>query len=678
MPSLDILIVTISVCVNAGLAVVVVRAHTKDRSTWLFLGMVALVIFWTIANYAIDASTTPGTALLWTRILFALALGYITLFFLFARSFSTIPPMRIPFLATGVSVLAFVVVVITLSTNLVFSDAATGTHGLETLVFGLWYLPFSLASLSIVALALAELVHKARRAQTKKVRDQVVPIIGGWVIFLSAVIVLGAVLPYFVPALVNGSKIVPLFSIVMVGSTTYSIVRYRFLDTTLLIRRGIVYSLLIGTVLGFYLTLLLAFDGFFEVESPEGGFLSGAITVILGLWTTPRIERFFRKHTDRFFFKDGYEYSVALEELGKTLNGTLRMPRLIRESVRSLSTILKSERIIFVRKTTGSQYGTDGILSGIQESFPADGYVVPVHAGGRLLGEFLLWPKRSGDPYTTEDRALLRTFASQAGVALEKATLYERLRQHSHSLEDTVRKRTAHLEVLRAEQRELMDDISHALQTPLTVLKSAVEKSTDDVEAVRVRYQELSLRSIDELSRMIRGLLSLARVDSVPFESAHTPFDMSGVIVRLVEYVQIVCESKDIVFVTDIAPRIPMHGSQAQIEEAVTNILSNAVRYTEKAPVRRITLRLCKHAEWITITIEDTGEGIAVEKLPHVFERFYRAQSEQGSGLGLAITKRIVERHQGRIEIESVLGKGAVVTIRFPLAGVSTVAKATD
>jgi signal transduction histidine kinase len=334
-----------------------------------------------------------------------------------------------------------------------------------------------------------------------------------------------------------------------------------------------------------------------------------------------------------------------------------------------LSRILKPDRIEFHYLKTGKRYDMSGDYALPFETILPDhrGLIIPIYSQGRTLGEFLLWQKRSGDPYTKEDRALLRTFANQATVALEKAELYEQLKQHSDNLEDKVQERTRHLEELRTSQREFIDDISHALQTPLTVLTSTIEIVTKNISADQHRHVSMATRSIEELSRLTSNLLALARIESLPGSDAPMSFNLSESIERIVEYVHVICVNNEIQFSANIAPEIYLDGNKRQIEEAITNILSNAVRYTAGCPVRNIHIQLVRNNDSVEISIKDTGIGIGEERLPHIFERFYRAQDAQGSGIGLAITKRIVERHGGRIETESILGNGTIMTIHLPI-----------
>lgn len=660
-------ILSVAVISNTLLGACVWRTRRRSLSAQIFLAMVALIILWTIANYLIDTSTTGAEALLWTRSLFVLALGYIYLFYIFARIFARVPLPSITFYDICISLVLFGSVVITLGSGLVFSDASLGTAGLSDLQFGLLYLPISVFGLFVAGSGVSALISTARHAGRTVVRDQAVLIIAGWIMFLGLVIMFAAILPYFIPALVNASKIAPLFSIIMVGCSAYAIARHRFLDVTPIIRRGLVYSLLLGTILSFYLLLLFILAYLVRINSDTLEFAAGALTVIVGIFGAPSIEAYFQKLTDQLFFKDTYEYADALEELSSILNTNVRIPQLIGRSLYTLNHILKPERIEFQYAQNAKRYDMSG-----DEALPfesllpgEDGLIIPVCTDRQLIGELFLWPKRSGDLYGKEDQALLRTFASHATIALQKAELYEQLKQYSDQLEDRVRDRTRHLEDLRTSQREFMDDVSHALQTPLTVLTSTMELLMKEFPPEQNRHFLTASHSMDELTRLIRNLLALARVEALPDTDESARFNVSEVMEHLVEYVGVICTNAGITLHADIAPEIYLDANQAQIEEAVTNLLSNAVRYSSDSPIRNIYVRLMQNGPEVEISIQDTGIGIHADRVPHIFERFYRAQDALGSGIGLAITKKIIERHGGSIAVQSELGTGTIMTVRF-------------
>jgi signal transduction histidine kinase len=463
----------------------------------------------------------------------------------------------------------------------------------------------------------------------------------------------------------------PLASVGFVIATCYAVIRHQLMDIRVVIQRGTIYSLLISLIVGAYIILLLSISNLFDADMGIAAPLSASIVTIVGIVTIPRIERYFRRVTDKVFFKDRYDYASALEALSVTLNTHIRLFDLAPSLLDTLSSILRPNSLEFIHVATGTTFSSNSSHHFHLDSapnVPLGGTRIAVSTRDSTIGLFTLGPKRSGDPYTVEDRRLLRTFASQAAVALEKTELYEQLRAYSDSLEEKVEERTRSITELQQKQRELFDDISHALQTPLTVLKGTLELQKTDSEKEAYSLTSMTA-SVDDLSMLINNMLRLARMNSLPEEEEFKALSLSELVENVIEYVEIICQQEKITVVKDIQAGLEILGNEKQLSEAVTNLLSNAVKYIGSGPVREIRVIVQTTGTVIEIHVSDTGIGIPQESLSDIFDRFYRAHKHgTGTGLGLAIVKRIVERHGGTIHAESALGKGTRFTISFPIA----------
>jgi signal transduction histidine kinase len=290
---------------------------------------------------------------------------------------------------------------------------------------------------------------------------------------------------------------------------------------------------------------------------------------------------------------------------------------------------------------------------------------IAITTGSFNYGEFLLGMKRSGDPYTSEDLSLVRTFSSQATVAFQKAELYEKLKRHNDELEEKVRERTAYLDEMRRNERQFMDDISHALKTPLSILKSAHEQIQKNGQ-FEDRETEVIERCINQLSERVSDLLTLARLEATEFDTPDQVLNLSNVLCEVCEYVNTVCAEHMIDMQKHITDDIYLFGNLGQIEEMLTNIIANSIRHTTTSCRKLISIRLSSNANEIFVTIQDTGTGISPDEIAHIFERFYSGKDSNGSGLGLAIAERIAHKHSGTICAESKLGKGTKITITLP------------
>ena len=226
------------------------------------------------------------------------------------------------------------------------------------------------------------------------------------------------------------------------------------------------------------------------------------------------------------------------------------------------------------------------------------------------------------------------------------------------------------------QMKQFSTDVSHELRTPITAIRGQLEvalftaKTTD-------HYREAmfnALQDIDRLSQIVRALLLLSHAESGQLILQKTRLNFCEVVEDLVDQFQIPAEEAGVRLTADLPRECPAEVDRVQIERLLTNLLSNALKFTPRGGnVRVIVRRAEDHLEMI---VEDTGNGIATEYLPHIFDRFYRVPvhgtapgPDQGLGLGLSFVAWIVKAHNGTIDVSSTPGKGTRFTISLPARG---------
>ncbi|MBI4485378.1 MAG: HAMP domain-containing histidine kinase [Acidobacteria bacterium] len=236
----------------------------------------------------------------------------------------------------------------------------------------------------------------------------------------------------------------------------------------------------------------------------------------------------------------------------------------------------------------------------------------------------------------------------------------------------TVNRLLARLEKAFSSLKQFTADISHQLQTPLTVMKGTADValgSTHRPEEYQRALAEIG-EEIDDMTSILADLRALSLADAGPGASEHGTVSLSDVAREAAEILEALAESKQIAVDTAIDPGLTVWGSGIGLKQVLLNLGDNAVKYT--GPGGRIRLALRGQGLEAVLTVSDTGIGIPPEDLPRVFDRFYRAfgsdARSRGTGLGLAIAKRIVEAHGGSITADSDLGRGSTFTVRLPLA----------
>jgi heavy metal sensor kinase len=222
-------------------------------------------------------------------------------------------------------------------------------------------------------------------------------------------------------------------------------------------------------------------------------------------------------------------------------------------------------------------------------------------------------------------------------------------------------------------ERRFTADASHELRTPLTVIKGRLGVTlsrTRTVEEYQSTLQELQ-REVDRLIRLANGLLFLTRLNQSEseYELSLANVDLSDLLEVLIEQIQFLAAAKNITIIACIEPSLHITGYSDHLTSLFLNLLDNAIKYTP--PEGQITVATHRERREAKVTISNSGKGIKAEHLPHLFERFYRAESDRsrytgGSGLGLAIAHEIVRLHSGKIYVTSNPHQLTTFTVELP------------
>lgn len=251
---------------------------------------------------------------------------------------------------------------------------------------------------------------------------------------------------------------------------------------------------------------------------------------------------------------------------------------------------------------------------------------------------------------------------------------YQQVPVSSHDevgeLADAFNQMARQLDLSETQRRQLLADIAHELRNPLSAMRGNLEGLLDGVlplgpEQVAIVYNQTLLlsRLVDDLR-----LLSLAQIGKLSLE--RVPTDISALVSRVVDDFRPLAHERGSVLQVEMANSLPAVSIDSQrISQVLANLLSNALRYTPAQG--QITVAVHRREREVEVTVADTGPGISGEDLPHVFDRFYRAdrsrsRAQGGSGLGLAIARELVKAHGGSIWVESTPGRGSKFTFVLP------------
>lgn len=223
-------------------------------------------------------------------------------------------------------------------------------------------------------------------------------------------------------------------------------------------------------------------------------------------------------------------------------------------------------------------------------------------------------------------------------------------------------------------QQQFVADASHELRTPLTIIKSNAElvlrHPSHSIREESIRITNIVRESV-RMNKLISTLLTLARADGEEAELNKTSTNVNQLVRAVVEQFQPLAELKGLELAAELTGELVLDADKDRLHQLLVIILDNAIKYTA---VGKIVIRGRLKGTNVQLQIIDSGHGILPEDIPHIFDRFYRvdkarSREEGGIGLGLSIAEWIVDKHKGKITVESTVGQGTCFTILLPISG---------
>jgi signal transduction histidine kinase/ActR/RegA family two-component response regulator len=279
------------------------------------------------------------------------------------------------------------------------------------------------------------------------------------------------------------------------------------------------------------------------------------------------------------------------------------------------------------------------------------------------------------DPYSAEYSAGITETIIEIGMRVIQAHLSPVLTETGEFLGivTILRDVTREVEAERA-KTDFVSNVSHELRTPLTSIKGygdlLASGAAGGLNELQSHFLKVIQGSADRLTTLINDLLDISRIDSGRLKLETKPIQMETILHNVAEMIRPQCDKKKLRLGLNIEPKVvSVLGDENRLTQVVTNLVSNACRYTPEGG--SITLALSNPDGEVRVDVIDTGIGIAAEDQAKVFQRFYRVnnptiQEVAGTGLGLPISKMLVEMHGGRMWLSSELGKGSSFTFILP------------
>ncbi len=593
----------------------------------------------------------------------------------------------------------------------VSEDSKVITNTIPLMFYGVYLLVYMGAGLLVLLRA---------RVKTKRVeRDKVTIVLLGLVFSAIVGLFFNLVLPVF--GNYSFVKVGPVATLILVGSSTYAIVRHRLFDIKLAAVRTVAYICALVTLSGVYYLFayvlsILLFSGqmtdTFSV-SPANIFLA----LILAFIFQP-IKRFFDRTTNHIFYRDEYKSEVFFNELGMLLSSTIDLRGLLERASKQIADTFKSEQALFFlfytrdidrhmsAGTKGyaripvhdarmldnyvSSSGTDIFLTEIMDDNVSVqkmlkshkiALVMPLRHGDKITGYVMLGEHRSGN-YTKRDLSVLQAVSNELVIAIQNALSLHEVRELNATLQQRIdvatkelRSSNAQLKHLDEVKDEFMSMASHQLRTPLTSVKGYISMVLEgDAGKVTPAQQKLLVEAYKSSERMvglISDFLNVSRLQTGKFTLDKTTFDLKDVVKQQVKELELIAGSHDMKLRLEAAQEsVTVTADEAKLRQVIMNFIDNAIFYSY--PKSTIVINIEKTGDNVAFTVVDTGIGVPKNEQHRLFHKFFRAknarkQRPDGTGVGLYLARRVISAHGGSIIFSSKEGKGSTFGFRLPL-----------
>lgn len=507
-------------------------------------------------------------------------------------------------------------------------------------------------------------------------------------------------------------------------SIAYSIVKHKLFDIDVIIEKAITYGLLTGAVgCVFALTVL----GFNVAFAKYGGWKNPAFFVILSgflvIALNPLKNRI-QDLVDLTFFRKKYDYRGTVEEVSYAMTSLLSLEKIIDKIIEIVENTMFSNPVsVFiynqdlgsyerylkksdVRSSQDTTLEEDNILIQqlnfhgneiFKEDLIADeryfhnsqklmleferfnaSLIIPLFFKKQLIGFIALGDKKSGLSYTSRDVNLLKLMANQSAIALENALAFKLVEDYAKRLEKTNKElKDTQAQLVHAEKMsaigQLAAGVAHEIRNPLNIIEGAryyISTYMMDKENAEVvgEYLDYIKHEIDRTNRLIDSLLKFSKAEPPYFERVN----INSVLENVVILVRKQLSDNDINLTLSLDEDLPqIMADPNQLWQVFINIILNAVQAMPKGG----DFSIVTSTRWdefasgnnhqIYIHFKDTGVGIDKEDISKIFDPFF-TKKDMGTGLGLSIAYKIIEKHKGRIIVESEKGTGTTITIELP------------
>ncbi len=720
---LEIAVLALTAVINLLLGLIVYLKNPNSATNRLFFLLASVFVGWSIVNYLSEHPVWFGQ-IIWIRLVLCfgalLNLSVLLTFLAFPLLSLPLKYSRKVRLAT----ISTVFVMLLTLTPYVFKGL-TITNGKTNPIPAPGIALFLAQTIILIGASLFTLIVKFKTS-SGKARDQLRLILFAVAGTFSCILITNFLLVIFF----NITLFVafgPAFTLIFSLAFTYAIVKHRLFDIRQAAARGLGYVFTIIFMAIVYSFVVFGISSLiFDLDQPTMTVrvVYGIIAILLALSFQP-IKRFFDRITNRFFFKDAYDPQQFLDQLNKVLVERVNLKELLNEIGIIMNFQLKSNGSAFIIYKTA--YAPERIIGAVSKFNNADivmikpkikqsykkvivaDYLegVDQRLGDELkekniavvirlipnfkqktesIGELILGPKKSGDPYTNSDIQLLEIIANELVVAIENALRFEEIQHFNLTLQARVNNATHQLQRANERLRELdetKDDFismaSHQLRTPLTSVKGYISMVLEG-DAGRITKMEREMlgqafMSSQRMVYLIADLLNVSRLKTGKFIIDSHEVNLALLVQEELGQLKETAAARKLNLCYDMPKDFPnVMLDETKTRQVIMNFVDNAIYYTPAGG--KIDVVLNNNANNIELKVIDNGIGVSRSEQPHLFTKFYRAGNARkarpdGTGLGLFMAKKVILAEGGSLIFESQEGKGSTFGFMFSKAKIA-------
>lgn len=714
----------------ALLGLAVLYTAKKDPLRWVFFGFALAMSFWQAMFFLSERQNE--FAIIFNRLTFVGPILAATMFALFVRTLGhglALKEKRLRYINSAVVIVVSGIGVVLSLTPLIVQGITPRINDVGDflgydVVHGPLYALYPIIFLILLAIAIVGLV-RLRRVKDPTVRARTQAITLG----VSFAAILGLVTNVVLPYVFNSSEYSYLGSLAvlaLLAIMTIAIVKNKLINIQLIIARSFAYLASIVSI-----TLIYSFSAILLIRLLLGDeygitlsmqLILGSIFVVGALLFRP-IKLWFDKQSNKLFYRDAYDSQQVIARANRTAVASIDIDTLLSSTGHIILESIKPQYLVFDLSPTGymkrrligdvhhipdemkvedvekmmTENKVDTVIADeISQDYP-DLYelmsdmrisyiqrlVLNTEEETRKYGLALLGAKKSGTPYSTQDKDTIRIVMGELSIALQNALQYEEIQRFNITLQDKVDDATKKIRATNEKLRKLDETkdefismASHQLRTPLTSIKGylsmVLEGDAGDVTDAQKKMLNQAFVSSQRMVYLISDLLNLSRLNTGKFVIDPSPVDLRDIVAAEIDQLRETAKARDIAIAYDAPSSLPtLMLDETKIHQVVMNFMDNAIYYT--VPGGSVIISLTETPTAVEFRVKDSGIGVPRAEQRHLFSKFYRAPNARklrpdGTGLGLFMSKKVIAAQDGAVIFESEEGKGSTFGFRFTKA----------